>query len=62
MAAAYGVGRTPGVDLPADEQATGSYADRETRLARWKANKAAYCADGRRGYPDDQERRPTAPT
>jgi penicillin-binding protein 2 len=52
MAAAYGVGRKPGVDLPAGEQASGSYADRETRLARWKANKATYCAEARHGYPD----------
>jgi penicillin-binding protein 2 len=52
MAAAYGVGRRPGVDLPAGEQASGTYADRETRLARWRANKAQYCADARRGYPD----------
>jgi penicillin-binding protein 2 len=52
MAAAYGVGRAPGVDLPAGEQATGSYADRETRMARWKANRATYCAEARRGYPD----------
>jgi penicillin-binding protein 2 len=51
MAAAYGVGRAPGVDLPAGEQASGSFADRETRLARWKANRAAYCAAGRKGYP-----------
>jgi penicillin-binding protein 2 len=52
MAAAYGVGRAPGVDLPPGEQASGSYADRETRLARWRANRSAYCADGRRGYPE----------
>jgi penicillin-binding protein 2 len=52
MAAAYGVGRAPNVDLPAGEQASGSYADRETRLARWKANRASYCAAGKRGYPD----------
>ncbi|MFN2562398.1 MAG: penicillin-binding transpeptidase domain-containing protein [Jatrophihabitans sp.] len=52
MAAAYGVGRAPGVDLPAGEQASGSYADRETRLARWKANRAGYCAAGRKGYPE----------
>jgi penicillin-binding protein 2 len=51
MAASFGVGRLPRVDLPSGEQATGSYADRETRLARWKANKAAYCAAGKRGYP-----------
>jgi penicillin-binding protein 2 len=52
MAAAYGVGTAPGVDLPSGEQAAGSYADRETRLARWKANRAAYCAQARKGYPD----------
>ena len=52
MAAAFGVGREPGVDLPAAEQATGSYADRESRLARWKANRAAYCAAAKKGYPN----------
>jgi penicillin-binding protein 2 len=50
-AASFGVGHKPGIDLPADEQAAGSYADRETRLARWKANKKDYCAAARRGYP-----------
>jgi penicillin-binding protein 2 len=52
MATQFGVGRSPGVDLPSGEQAAGSYADRETRLARWKANKSQYCADARRGYPE----------
>jgi penicillin-binding protein 2 len=52
MAAQYGVGRAPRIDLPAAEQSAGSYADRETRLARWTANRAAYCAAGKRGYPD----------
>lgn len=52
MAAAYGVGRAPGVDLPDGEQASGSYADRESRLARWKANRAQYCATAKRGYPE----------
>jgi penicillin-binding protein 2 len=52
MAAAYGVGTAPGVDLPAGEQAAGSYADRETRMARWRANRATYCAEARKGYPD----------
>ncbi len=51
MAAAYGVGRAPGIDLPADEQASGSYADREKRLARWTLNKTQYCADAKRGFP-----------
>ena len=40
-ARAFGVGTAPGIDLPAGEQSSGSYADRETRLARWKANRAA---------------------
>ena len=50
MAADYGVGTKPGIDLPADEQAAGSYADRETRQARWQANKQTYCAEARSGY------------
>ena len=49
-ASQFGVGSSPKIDLPASEQASGSYADRETRLARWKANKAQYCADARKGY------------
>ena len=55
MTASFGVGTAPGVDLPADEQATGSYADRETRLARWNANKAQYCADARTGFPTESD-------
>jgi penicillin-binding protein 2 len=50
-AAAFGVGRSPRIDLPADEQAAGSFADRETRMARWNANKARYCKDARGGFP-----------
>lgn len=50
MAAQFGVGRTPRVDLPANEQAAGSYADRESRLRRWKANKDIYCAEAKSGY------------
>ena len=47
----YGVGSTPGIDLPA-----GRAGDRQLRrprdpLARWKANKAQYCADAKTGYP-----------
>ena len=53
MAAAFGIGRPPNIDLPAAEQSTGSYADRETRLARWNANKTQYCADARTGFPND---------
>lgn len=56
MAADFGVGRKPGIDLPAGEQAPGSYADRETRLARWKKDKADYCAAANRGYPDVADR------
>jgi penicillin-binding protein 2 len=55
-AAEFGVGRPPRIDLPASEQASGSYADRETRLARWKANRRTYCAEARRGYPDVADR------
>lgn len=55
MAAAFGVGTAPGVDLPADEQATGSYADRESRLARWRANRKQYCADATRGFPEERD-------
>jgi penicillin-binding protein 2 len=50
-ASQFGVGESVGVDLPADEQASGSYADRETRMARWQANKAQYCADAKKGFP-----------
>jgi penicillin-binding protein 2 len=56
MAAEFGVGRRPGVDLPAGEQASGSYADRETRLARWKADKKTYCAEAKAGYPNVADR------
>ena len=55
MARAFGVGTPPGVDLPADEQASGSVADRELRLARWKADRKQYCADAKRGYPDEKD-------
>lgn len=51
MARQYGVGTAPGIDLPRDEQAAGSFADRETRLARWKANRAQYCRDAKRAFP-----------
>jgi penicillin-binding protein 2 len=55
MARAFGVASNPGVDLPTDEQASGSIADRETRLARWNASKSQYCADAKRGYPDEPD-------
>lgn len=50
-AAQFGVGRSPNVDLPSGEQASGSYADRETRMARWKHYRRYYCAEARAGYP-----------
>ncbi len=55
MAAAFGIGTSTGVDLPKGEQATGSYADRETRLADWNQNKATYCADAATGYPSEPD-------
>ncbi|MCU1658062.1 MAG: penicillin-binding protein 2 [Pseudonocardiales bacterium] len=56
MASAYGVGLAPGLDVPAAEQAAGGYADRDTRLARWKANRAQYCADAKHGFPQVADR------
>ena len=55
MAAAYGIGTPPGVDLPDGEQASGSYADRGTRMARWNANKEQYCADAKSRFPQEKD-------
>jgi penicillin-binding protein 2 len=55
-ASLFGVGTAPGLDVPAGEQAPGSYADRETRMSRWKAMKSEYCAAAKRGYPDVADR------
>jgi penicillin-binding protein 2 len=55
MAGAFGVGSAPGIDLPADEQASGSMADRESRMARWKADKDEYCAEAKKGYPEEAD-------
>jgi penicillin-binding protein 2 len=52
MSRAFGVARAPGIDLPADEQASGSIGSRASRMASWKANKADYCAAAEKGYPD----------
>jgi penicillin-binding protein 2 len=52
MASEFGIGKSPDIDLPAGEQSPGSYADRETRLADWEANKTLYCAEAKSGYPD----------
>lgn len=56
MARAFGFASSAGVDLPAGEQTVGTIADRETREARWKANRTQYCADARTGYPDVKDR------
>ena len=50
MARAFGFASSAQVDLPAGEQTVGTFADRETRLSRWKANKKFYCADAKTGY------------
>jgi penicillin-binding protein 2 len=52
MARAFGFGRAPGLDLPAGQQTSGRIVDRAFKKARWDANKAQYCADAKRGYPD----------
>jgi penicillin-binding protein 2 len=54
-AASFGVGRAPNIDLPADEQSAGSFADRESRRARWLTNKAQYCTAAKRGFPDEPD-------
>jgi penicillin-binding protein 2 len=54
-AAQFGVGRSPRIDLPAAEQAAGSYADRETRLQRWRANRTQYCQDAHTGFPKEPD-------
>jgi penicillin-binding protein 2 len=59
MARAFGFGAPPDIDLPAGEQTSGRIVDRSFKKTRWDANKAQYCADAKRGYPDetDQTRR-----
>ena len=52
MAQAFGFASSAQVDLPASEQTVGSFADRESRLSRWNADKKQYCADAKRGYPE----------
>jgi penicillin-binding protein 2 len=55
MARAFGFGREPGIDLPAGEQTAGRIIDRAYLQQRWDRNKAQYCADGRRGYPEEHD-------
>ena len=52
MARAYGFGSPPDIDLPAGEQTSGRIVDRAFKQTRWDANKATYCADAKRGYPE----------
>ena len=72
-AASFGIGRSPGIDLPAAEQASGSYADRETRMQRWRIEPGAVLpgredrvpepvGSGAAGVPDRSSPRRTAPT
>ncbi|HVS67801.1 MAG TPA: penicillin-binding transpeptidase domain-containing protein [Mycobacteriales bacterium] len=43
MAHAYGLGESPGIDLPDGEVATGHIADRHNTDINWKLNKKDYC-------------------
>jgi penicillin-binding protein 2 len=52
MARAYGFASDPGIDLPSGEQTAGRIVDRAYLRQRWERNKAQYCANARRGYPD----------
>jgi penicillin-binding protein 2 len=55
MAKSFGFGTAPGVDLPADEQASGSLAGRASRQESWDQNKDQYCADATAGYPNEKD-------
>jgi penicillin-binding protein 2 len=55
MARAFGFGSPPALDLPPGEQTSGRIVDRAFKKARWAANRAQYCADARRGYPDEPD-------
>jgi penicillin-binding protein 2 len=52
MARAYGFGSPPDIDLPAGEQTSGRIVDRAFKKTRWNEDKATYCSDAKRGYPD----------
>jgi penicillin-binding protein 2 len=52
MARAFGFGSPPDIDLPAGEQTSGRIVDRAFKQARWDADKATYCSDAKRGYPE----------
>ena len=51
MARQYGFGSRPGIDLPAGQQTPGQIVGRTFLKQRWEANKAQYCANGKKGYP-----------
>lgn len=55
MAREFGFASAPNVDLPADEQAAGSIAGRESRQQNWEANKQEYCDEAASGYPDEPD-------
>ncbi|MBI3687166.1 MAG: penicillin-binding protein 2 [Actinobacteria bacterium] len=59
MARAFGFGSDPGLDVPGGEQTSGRIPDRGYLQRRWEQNRAQYCANAKRGYPDvaDPERR-----
>jgi penicillin-binding protein 2 len=56
MARAFGLGQEPGLDVPEGEQTAGRIVDRGFKKERWDREKAQYCADARRGYPDVTDR------
>jgi penicillin-binding protein 2 len=54
-ARAYGFGAEPKIDLPAGEQTAGRIPDRAYLQRRWEQNKSQYCADAKRGYPEEPD-------
>lgn len=59
MARAFGFGTQPGIDLPDGQQTDGLIPDRAFKKARWEENKAQYCGNAKKGYPNvsDKDRR-----
>jgi penicillin-binding protein 2 len=51
MARDYGFGSKPGIDLPAGQQSAGQIVGRAFLKQRWEANKAQYCGNAKKGYP-----------
>ncbi|HEX5497398.1 MAG TPA: penicillin-binding protein 2 [Mycobacteriales bacterium] len=52
MAHAFGFGTQPGIDLPDGQQTGGLIPDRAFKKARWEQNKAQYCGNAKKGYPN----------